>query len=438
MLLQFLVLSACVFVILKVLKPRSSVLQNYFVEPSSAFNLGVFRAVVFGAILYTFNLPQVVWFSKLPKALQEAPFPWKPILPHLPIEPGISQVLGILFIAFCILAILGVLTRVSAWAVVILGIYLLGIPQFYGKVNHYHHLLWFAFLMAVYPSGHGFSVDNLIKKRENVSSQIYGVPIRIAWLLMGIVYFTAGFAKIYHGGAAWVFSDNLHNQMLMCWYEKGWDAFGIPVPSWLMKLGGLFTLGFELSFVFLILFKKTRAIAAITGILFHNSTWLFLGIPFIPLQLMYLSFINWKKGGIGEGDPSPVGYGLVWVQGVIGLMGVMMAWPFAAYPTFQGVKRDTTHTEIAFDLKDESGQVTTYRPFLDRRLLDDAGPERWNGLSQQIIESKDEVKAKALIRVVEPYLPFKPVSTDIYVNTVSVLPAESGKVLRREKLVSIN
>lgn len=434
MVLQFLVLSACILAAIKLLKPRSNVLLNYISEKDSAFNLGVFRAVVFGTILYTFDLRKLLWFSNLPGELQEAPFPWKPVLQYLPIDPGISQALGIVFVGFCILSMLGVLTRVSAWAVVVLGIYLLGIPQFYGKVNHYHHLLWFAFLMATYPSGHGFSLDNLVRKRENVSSQVYGFPIRIAWLLMGMIYFGAGFAKIYHGGAAWVFGDNLYNQMLMVWYEKGWNAFGLPVPSWLMKFGGLFTLWFELSFVFLILFKRTRWIAALAGILFHNSTWLFMGIPFIQLQAMYLSFINWKKAKEAEATPRPWGYGLVWMQGVMGLMGVMLAWPFAAYPTFQGIKNDTTHTEIVFDITDESGKVVSYRPFVDRKLLNDAGPERWNGLCQQIIESKDTIKARALIQVAMPYFPVRPASTEIYVNTVSVLPSESGRVLKRERI----
>ena len=59
--------------------------------------------------------------------------------------------------AWCFLSsftgMVGLFTRTSALFTTVLSFYVLGIPQFYGKVNHYHHLLWFAGILRQADAG---------------------------------------------------------------------------------------------------------------------------------------------------------------------------------------------------------------------------------------------------------------------------------------------
>ena len=50
---------------------------------------------------------------------------------------------------------------------------------------------------------------------------------------------------------------------------------------------------FELSFVFLVPFRRTRPFAAVAGLAFHNLTYLLMNIAFVSLQILYLVFVDW-------------------------------------------------------------------------------------------------------------------------------------------------
>ena len=97
---------------------------------------------------------------------------------------------------------------------------------------------------------------------------------------MGVIYFFPGLWKIITSQLYWAFSDNMKYQLYEKWFLlDGWTPFfRIDHYPFLYKLGGLMTLLFETSFIFLILFPKTRMLAAISGLLFHNFTNLFMKI----------------------------------------------------------------------------------------------------------------------------------------------------------------
>lgn len=281
------------------------ILNEYFNSEDSPINIAIFRIVLFGYILRTFDLQEIVWLSEVPTELRVPPFGLGWLLEYLPTDTVSLTWLGRSFILFIIMAMIGIFTHFSSSMVVILGIYLLGIPNFYGKVDHYHHLLWFAALLASCRSGDALSIDaiiNAIRKADKgiitpiKSAKSYALPLRFVWILMGIVYFFPGFWKLFGGGYQWIFSDNLVNHFYQIWFELQWRPnFPIENHPFLYESGALLSIIFELTVILLVLTPKTRILVFISGLLFHNFTYLFMRIPFFALQICYVAFINWDR-----------------------------------------------------------------------------------------------------------------------------------------------
>ena len=77
---------------------------------------------------------------------------------------------------------------------------------------------------------------------------------------MGVIYFFPGFWKFFESGFDWAFSDNLPNTMHQKWAELGdWrPLLRIDHYPLVYQIMGVGTLVFEMGFVFLILFRRTR------------------------------------------------------------------------------------------------------------------------------------------------------------------------------------
>src|SRR6185503_19451812 len=124
------------------------------------------------------------------------------VLPYVPINPTLAGAASLVFIVACVGAILGLFTRTSAIVAVVTGLYVLGIPQFYGKIDHYHHLLWFGAILAASRCGDALSIDAIRAgwKRADrgdieppAAARAYHLPIALILVLLGLVYFFPGF-----------------------------------------------------------------------------------------------------------------------------------------------------------------------------------------------------------------------------------------------------
>src|SRR5262245_27677019 len=143
------------------------VLLQFFTASGSPLNLAIYRIVLFATILVDpdvdYELDRMIFFARLPRQLQMPNPGLEWLLPHVPITPGLALTSFILLRTFSVAAIIGLFSRTSALLVVIVALYALGLPQFYGQVNHYHHLVWFAALLAASPCGDALSVDALVR-----------------------------------------------------------------------------------------------------------------------------------------------------------------------------------------------------------------------------------------------------------------------------------
>jgi predicted DCC family thiol-disulfide oxidoreductase YuxK len=224
----------------------------------------------------------------------------------LPMDEGLVRLCCLLFKITCWMSLLGIFSRFSIPAAALLFYYLGGIPQLFGKVDHYHNLLWFNTILAFSPCADYLSIDAILKacRRADTGvvtppqpSRAYGLPIRLIWLLMGIAYFGPGFWKIWNNGVAWICGDNLKLHMYYKWMDfDGWmPAFRLDQYPVLCHLGGLFAILFESSFIFLIFIPAWRWLVVVGGVVFHTFTDVFMRISFWDLKFFYFVFFPLER-----------------------------------------------------------------------------------------------------------------------------------------------
>jgi len=280
-------------------------LRSFFGATCGAVNLAILRIVVFWLLFGVVSPDGLVWFARLPEILRIPPYglAWldNPVL----FDPGVVGWTAVALRIVAIAACLGVCTRFSTITTTVLSLYLLALPHFDGKVDHgSHHLVWFALLLAASPCGDALSVDAVIRalfsadagRRELRPSAAYGLPLRLSWLLLGILYFFPGFWKVWSCGSYWALSDNVKYLMYDKWVEVGGWAPPLRLDRYpvLYRGGALATLAFELGFIVLIFFPFGRRLAFGSGLLFHWSTAAFMRIRFTVLQWCYVVLIDWE------------------------------------------------------------------------------------------------------------------------------------------------
>lgn len=284
------------------------VIREFFQETGDPINLAVFRIIFYLALFSAYlSTPSAIWFSRLPSELIIPPQGLGWLLPHLPIDETTVRVASIAFIVFCCTGLLGYFSRISSFLVLILGFYVLGVPQFYGKIDHCHHFLWFAAILAVSRCGDVLSIDAVIGawKKGKYSgrfdspepSQMYALPLRFVWLLIGVIYLFPGLWKLHNPGFQWIFSDNLKYHLYSKWIELDhWrPIFRLDQYPILCQLGALWTVTFEVSFVVMIFFRKLRPPLALAGIIFHESARTFMRISFFHLYIFYTTLFDWAS-----------------------------------------------------------------------------------------------------------------------------------------------
>jgi len=434
-------------------RPRTTtrLAREFFLARTPPINLAVLRIVLFSEIILnsfvlggTPTWDEAIWFCRVPTELITLPVGIRFLVKqmHIPADWLVNETwVRLCWQAFsitCFTGLVGVCSRTSAAVAAVSGFFAMGIPEFYGFVDHYHHWLWFAALLAVSPCGDALSVDAVYAKLTGGAIAVgraacYALPLRFAWLLIGLIYFFPGFWKLWNCGYKWALSDNLKNMMYATWLGGWKPVFQLDQHPWLYQAGGVFTIVFELSFILLIFVPRLRPLALIGGLLFHFSTWISLDIFFWDLLGLYVVFIDWSEllsrlrrlWRKGQQQNSPVfsipsedaprrrastvmvaivGAILVIANAFFGARRFEQGWPFACYPTFAAMVGPTTESLACYEMTKDKYYV---RIDLVEELAakTPAGPIRWTGLLNQVVEASDQrardAKMQALWQVVE-------------------------------------
>ena len=428
--------------------------RSFFMSRGSPFNLAVFRIIFFGYFTIGFLLEgssfheYLLHFVRLPESARISPVGMHWLISVLPIN---ERILGAMTICFGLAAFgstIGYKRKVSISIFVLTGLYLFAIPNLSGKINHNHHTIWIAAILIFSPCTERFSVDHWLKQKEekaHFKNKNYQLPFNLIWILMVIIYFFPGFWKIWTSGLDWALTENVRNQMYWKWYEIGeWSPLlRIDQYPLLYRFAGLFTIAFELLFVWFIFNRKTRFIAALAGIIFHLGTFAFMNIFFVTLVIAYVSFINWEKllpqmtsnsiESIEDKMSASIGIKIIGGLLIIGNLcfGVFKinSFPLTVYPSFDTITEDYTKT-LSFSYADEEGQVF----FLDKEILKKVySSERYRNMEYQIIQAfeNENLDSKApLVRALISHLEI-PQRSDVHISVdqVSVIPGSRGIVL---------
>lgn len=348
---------------------------NFFSVTSHPINLAIFRICFFAVLLPRVKLSNTLHLVSLPVESRVAPPGLAWMTQTLPAASAFYTALHVAFIASCVLAMIGLWTRYACWAAALLTFYLLGITQLFGKIEHQHHLVWVAALLAAAPCADVLSVDawreHGSRWLDGQAARAYALPLRCVWLFLGLIYFFPGLWKYVISGPQWFLSDNLRSRMLLQQFiREGWEPLvhmeQFPI---LCQLGGLTTILLEIGFVLLIFLPRWRYVAAATALSFHFLVRHTLGISFWPIQMFYISFVdwygiwNWMTGRTtrSTADPSLAteepntapdtasNSATTYPKAVVAVAAIVLvvntlcgftlldSWPFGVYPTFARV-----------------------------------------------------------------------------------------------------
>ncbi|MBL8951402.1 MAG: hypothetical protein JNK82_11525 [Myxococcaceae bacterium] len=287
------------------------------------------------------------WASLAP-ALRTPPWGFAWAAPLLPATPHTAELLRWATIAAASFAGVGLFTRAALCVTAALLLLALALPQQWGAGVHTHHLWWFTVLLAASPCADALSLD--AKRRGATAppapSLAHGVPVRAAWLCIGLILFFPGFWKLRTQGLDWALTDNLKHQLWFKWLEHGAQP-AVRLDRWpaLLKVGGAGVLALELGFVGIVLVERLRPFAVAAALAFHAATRAFFFIGFSSLWACYVVFAPWSRW-LDREPTSPAPPRSPWPAlaaatfvlcgvALAGARGVEHGWPFACYPTFR-------------------------------------------------------------------------------------------------------
>ncbi len=389
--------------------------RRFFSVKTSPNNLAIFRIFFFFSLFFQISRGSWLSYAQAPDALRLAPVGVSWFVSSIPISPELVSVAIGFFYLFAFLGMIGLYSRTSALLTAIISFYLLGIPNFFGSVCHnHHHIISFAIILACSRCGDSFSVDSyLSRSRIPEPSVIYTVPIRLIWIMFGVIYFFPGFWKFYYSGLDWALGKNMYYIFHSKW-KMGDALFTTLIEQHpiVYQLAGLGTLFFELFFIVLLFIPVVRYIPIVMGFVFHICSYFFIGINFLGLACCYAVFVNWdsliKRIGFlrnQKTSPSyPFGAQLVFVILVGSLLiggnvyrGVELqsfSWPFACYPTFKNV-RSPNKAKIRLVLLDaDRNQIQPS----SKKVPSIYGGKKFNSTLRKVIKIKDENEKKERMR----------------------------------------
>lgn len=158
-------------------------------------------------------------------------------------------------------------------------------------LNHYYFVTVISFVLIFLPAGNYFSID-AYKNPKRAFGQIPRWTVDILKLLLGIVYFYAGLAKL---NSDWL----VHAMPLKIWLS-GHASMPVVGPlflkDWVVYGFSWFGAVYDLTIVFFLLNKRTRPVAFVFVVLFHLATAVLFPIGMFPYIMIVSTLIFFSSG----------------------------------------------------------------------------------------------------------------------------------------------
>jgi predicted DCC family thiol-disulfide oxidoreductase YuxK len=295
--------------------------NNFWFKPVPPDNLALCRIILFGTMFLFYVLtphlfPTWGWHQEFSAWGEVSDVFWSPIwlferlhIPRFSTEVlAVLQAIWRLALAF---SCIGFFTRCSTATSFILGLYLFGLPNNFGRTHHLDTILVFAFLiMAVSRCGDSWSVDHLIRTARYGSdssgdrpilSGEYTWPVRTIWLVMSLVLFAAGVSKIRHSGLGWITSDSMGIFLTQSNYH---DTDAEPLTSWGLNLAqfpwaphllAAAAVMLELGFPIALFSRRARWFIVPSGALMQFGIAILMGPNFYQSMICSLLWVPWNR-----------------------------------------------------------------------------------------------------------------------------------------------
>ena len=352
-----------------------------------AVDLAVFRIAVMIVVLFAGELHRASEWASVPPELRTPPWGFGWASPLVPATSTAAEALRWATVAAASLALIGLFTRAALAVTALLLLFALALPQQWGAGVHTHHLLWFTLLLAASPCGDVLSLDARRAAVRPAPSPAYGIPVRAAWLTIGLIFFFPGFWKLRTQGLDWALSENLAHQLHFKWLEHGTvPFFRLDRQPALLKAGGLGVLLLELTFVALVCIRRVRAYAVAAALGFHAATRIFFLIGFSSLWACYVVFAPWSRwlsAEPGTADRRRSAWPPLLMAALVlggaafaGIQGREHGWPFACYPAF----RHDPGPDAPVLVAEEELDVGTRRELPLDFLRGEAGQKEWSSM----------------------------------------------------------
>lgn len=153
-------------------------------------------------------------------------------------------------------------------------------------LNHYYFISILSFLLIFLPANAAFSIDSYLKKKEYKTIPQWTIDsIKI---LLGIVYFYAGLAKL---NSDWLFRAMPLKIWLPSKYDLPLIGNNLMQQEWFhyaMSWGGAV---YDLCIPFLLLYKRTRIVGFLLVVFFHIFTRILFPIGMFPFIMIVATLI---------------------------------------------------------------------------------------------------------------------------------------------------
>jgi len=240
-------------------------------------DLALFRLVFLGGVGLPFAWRALRWTQDVMPGLPHdawVPISFFALIPRSVLtNADLAWWLAAVDFGLIALGFLGVRTRWTLGTATLLSLYVFGLMNNVGKVNHDHHIVWFMILLAVGPSACFVSVDAIVAAIADRGHIDTPVPpgaalatFRGIWLLFGLLFLGPGIAKL--GSAVLQGWSSAANLRLLVWeqwlvlhlYQPGYTppSWVGALPSWLFATAGIGVIAFEMCFVCLVLVRAAR------------------------------------------------------------------------------------------------------------------------------------------------------------------------------------
>jgi hypothetical protein len=153
------------------------------------------------------------------------------------------------------------------------------------------------FLMMFAQSGRVFSVDSWLRQRRNGTisppkpEYTPAWPVRLLQIQLCMIYLSTGLAKLVQGDpffeTTWWDGTSIH--YTMNYITMGRRSYAeLPLPLWITGPATYLSVGWEVLFTPLVLFRRTRWLALWFGVLFHLGIWLTIEVGWFSFYTLAL------------------------------------------------------------------------------------------------------------------------------------------------------